>query len=893
MSFRVQIALLVGLSVVVVATALLFLEQRAMRAHIIADVVGEVSEAAGDLEDQTIEAAAEGGPRAGLTTLRREIVEQAEETRFVELEVTDASGVVVAGTEGDVPGSADPEWDVKKRVLSTGEPLVVPDVDGRQDVLDIVVPFELPGGGRGTLEGESDLPHLREQIDRARTEGLVPGLLTLALAVPIAVFTATRFAESSRARERAAEARFRSLVDNSSDVILIADRTGTVEWNTASISRVLGHAAADLRDRPLAGYVADEDLPALDRLLSVTGDPETGARAAEITFRHADGSWRELEIIASDLTDEAGVGGVVLTMRDVSERKRAEEVLRASEERFRSLVQNSADVIVVLDRNGAVRYVSPSVERVLGYAPEEELGRNVFDRLHPDDTPDVRQKLVEILAQDGAVATAEVRARHADGTWRWLEVSGMNLLGDPAVRGVVVNYRDVTERKELEEQLTRQTFMDPLTNLPNRALFKNRLGHAVSRIERDALLVAVVLLDLDDFKSINDSLGHDVGDEVLVAVGRRLRGCLRPADTTARLSGDEFVLLLEDLGSGEEAVAVVARVMEALTLPLVVGEHRISVRASMGIVTATSAAEEPDALLRNADVAMYKAKSGGRGRYEIYEPRMRAALLERLGLERDLQRAIENDEFTLHYQPIVSLDDRRIVGSEALLRWEHPERGMVSPASFIPLAEDTGLILPIGRWVISTACRQARQWQREHSSLAGLSISVNLSARQFEQADLAQEVAAALHAAELDPGSLTVEITESLSMQDTEATIARLNELKSLGLLIAIDDFGTGYSSLAYLQRFPIDSLKIDKAFVDGVARGAEERALADSMVRLADSLGLGTVAEGIEDEEQVRALIALGCDYGQGFHFSKPVEAHVFGRLLESGLLSAHAVAG
>jgi len=425
-----------------------------------------------------------------------------------------------------------------------------------------------------------------------------------------------------------------------------------------------------------------------------------------------------------------------------------------------------------------------------------------------------------------------------------------------------------------------QALHDPLTGLPNRTLLRDRLEHTLARAQRTHSQVAVVFLDLDDFNTINDSLGHPAGDELLAAFARRLAASVRIGDTAARYGGDEFAVLVEDIG-GEDVADAAHRILEALEEPFVVGSREVFISACIGIAVGHEAADE---LLRNADLALYRAKSKGQGRYEVFEPDMHAAVVERLELEGDLQHALDRDQLELHYQPIVKLRTGEIAGVEALLRWEHHERGLLSAAEFIPLAEDTRLILPIGRWVLREACRQAVRWRQEHPEYPALAVSVNLSSVQLGELGLIDEVAGALQESRLDPQSLILELTETAFMIDTEAVARAMGKLKKLGVQLAVDDFGTGYASLQHLRRFPIDVLKIAKSFVDGVTGASHESALARSIIDLGGSFQLRVVAEGIERPEQHERLVELGCDLGQGFHFAPPVEADALSDMLAEG---------
>ncbi|HEV3231651.1 MAG TPA: EAL domain-containing protein [Candidatus Dormibacteraeota bacterium] len=422
------------------------------------------------------------------------------------------------------------------------------------------------------------------------------------------------------------------------------------------------------------------------------------------------------------------------------------------------------------------------------------------------------------------------------------------------------------------QKMQHQAFHDPLTGLPNRALFLDRLSGSLRRARREVgSHLAVLFIDLDRFKVVNDSLGHAAGDELLVEVGTRLQGCIREIDTAARLGGDEFAVLVDDPRDTGEAVLLVERLLERLRPPFHIGGKAVSVGAAVGVAMATGR-EEASELLRNADLAMYRAKAAGGGRYAVFEPGMHAEVLHRLDLEGELRRAVAEGEFVLHYQPVIDLVTGAATGAEALVRWNHPERGLVMPADFIPVAEETGLIVPLGRWVLEEAARQATGWQHLVGRGRRFEISVNLSARQLQGPDLPGQVAASLKSSGLDPECLTLELTETSLMQDTEGTIEQLHGLKKLGIRLAIDDFGTGYSSLGYLKRFPIDALKIDRSFVTGIGRGSEESALAGAIITLAETLRLVTVAEGIEEVGQLAELRRLNCRRGQGYLFSKPM---------------------
>jgi diguanylate cyclase (GGDEF)-like protein/PAS domain S-box-containing protein len=543
---------------------------------------------------------------------------------------------------------------------------------------------------------------------------------------------------------------------------------------------------------------------------------------------------------------------------------------RQSAERFRSLVQNSSDVIALLAPDLTIRYHTPSVERVLGYQEDEIVGLRLTELLDGGDAERLRGFFAEVCLLPATPMPRDLPLRRRDGTICRLESIFNNLLDDSNVAGVVVTARDVTERRKLEAELEHQAFHDSLTGLANRALFTDRVAHALDRGVRRQNLFAVLFIDLDDFKTVNDSLGHAAGDELLVVVARRLEGCLRPEDTCARLGGDEFAIIIESISGPDAAVVVSRRILSAIAKPLSVLGSEVVVGASVGIALG-SGDQSTSEVMRSADLAMYRAKNDGKSRYAIYEPSMHERVLERLELKADLQRSMGEDEFEVHYQPIVALQSGAIVAMEALVRWRHPERGLVMPDEFVPLAEETGLILPLGRFVLGSACNEVQRWRA--LGFNDLGISVNISAKQLASTSLPADVTAALTASGLEPRALTLEITESMLL-DSHSVIARLEDLKSLGVRIAIDDFGTGYSSLNYLRRFPVDMLKIAKPFVEQIGTNVEQERLAEAILRLGSTLGLDTVAEGIEDIAQRERLKRLKCDFGQGFFFSPPLPA-------------------
>jgi diguanylate cyclase (GGDEF)-like protein/PAS domain S-box-containing protein len=542
---------------------------------------------------------------------------------------------------------------------------------------------------------------------------------------------------------------------------------------------------------------------------------------------------------------------------------------------FRTLVHHASDLITVIDPTGTIVYQSPSVQRLVGHGPGDLMGSSYFDLIVDEDVEHVRSLLGDETTAPESTVTAEYRLRHADGSSRHVESIVSNLIDDPTVNGLVLNTRDVTDRKILEEELAHQAFHDSLTGLSNRAVFHDRIDHALARSGRHGYRLAVFLLDLDGFKTINDSLGHDAGDQLLIAVAKRLEFQGRTSDTVARIGGDEFGILLEDDADEMRARALADRALSAFAVPFDVRGREVFIRASIGIALSVPGDSAPDELLRNADTAMYAAKAAGKARYEFFRPFMHTQALERFEVQADLERALVRGEFVVHYQPIVDFETGAASGVEALVRWNHPRRGLLGPLEFIPIAEETGAIVPLGAWVLGEACRQTARWRATHAAATDLGVSVNLSTRQLLEADLVTQVRDVLEASGLEPAALTLELTEGSLMQNVEETVAKLRALKELGVRLAIDDFGTGSSSLGYLQRFPIDTLKIDKSFVDGIATDdSEDPALVRAIVQMASTLSLATIAEGIEAADQLEELRSAGCRTGQGYLFARPLQA-------------------
>ena len=812
---------------------------------------------------------------------------------------------------------------------------------------------------------------------------------------------------------------FRSLVQNASDVITVLEADGTIRYVSHVVEQVTGHRPEEqIGANAFDSVHPDDKQRALGVFAEVLKMPGVHS-PIEFRVPHMDGSWRHLEHVVNNLLDDASVNGIVVTSRDVTERKRAEEAIRKSErrlrraeERYRRLVEQVPAVVYVQEIGSpdSAMYMSPRIEALTGYSPEECRDPELRWRMvHPEDRERMRSE-DKRAGEPGEVFASEYRVVHRDGRTVWVRnesvlvegaeggprywqgfmtditervraeealrgserrfrssfedaAIGMALLGTDGrwlrvnrslceivgyteeellsktfqdithphdlgsdldhvrrmLSGEIRTYQmekrylhkeghvlwillsvslvhdeegeplyfisqiqDITDRKRMEVQLQRQALHDSLTGLPNRKLFVDRLGQALERTRRrENRRAAVLFMDLDGFKLINDSLGHEVGDLLLTVVAQRLRRCLRPEDTLSRFGGDEFVVLLPDVGDPEEAIRVAVRISEELRRPFLLEGREIFASASVGIALGDARRKSPEELLRDADAAMYVAKDEGSG-YRMFDPAMYEQAVRRLDLENDLKRAAEADEFVVHYQPIVDLETGGVWGVEALVRWRHPRRGLLEPSQFMPVVEESGLVVPVGRRVLEAACRQARLWQGD-SRLPSLVLCVNLSAVQLRRADLARTVEETLRDTGLEASHLSLDLTETSYIKVLEARTATLDRIKALGVRLSIDDFGVGYSSLSYLKRLPADVLKIDKSFVRGLGENNEDTAIVRMVVDLAHTLGMEVVAEGVETEEQETLLKEMGCDMAQGFFFSKPLPPEAASEFLNS----------
>ena len=538
------------------------------------------------------------------------------------------------------------------------------------------------------------------------------------------------------------------------------------------------------------------------------------------------------------------------------------------------VVEGMGDGVIVLDAQDRVVDLNPAAQRILGCPFSEAVGHPVA-RIMPGQVALLKRHQGSEEAHGEAALGSDSASRYYDIVISSLQTRNL------ARAGRLISLRDITERKGLEQRLMQQALHDPLTGLPNRTLFMNRLEHALARGSRHDNRVAVLFMDLDNFKFVNDSLGHEAGDRLLVAVSNRVQPRLRSEDTIARLGGDEFAILIEDVKYTSEPAYVAERIVEELQAPFTVGGQPVVITPSIGIAIGDSRQDPPEHLLREADLAMYRAKEDGKARHRVFDPNMEYETTERLRLENDLRRALQRDEFRVHYQPLVHLETRRIIGMEALVRWEHPERGVILPDDFVPLAEEIGLIIPIGRWVLREACRQAHEWQKRYPAQPPLSMGVNLSTRQVQDSDLVEDVEGLLRETGLDPEYLILEITERALVGAEEHRIDTLRRLQAMGVRFALDDFGTGYSSLSYLKRLPVSLLKIDRSFVERIGQDAEDEVLISGIVYVASGLGLSVLAEGVETLEQLARVKSLGCELAQGYYFSEPLSSEAAGELL------------
>jgi len=681
---------------------------------------------------------------------------------------------------------------------------------------------------------------------------------------------------------REAEQRYRTLIEQGPAVVYIQEigSPDSAIYMSPQIETLTGYSPEECKDPALRwGMVHPEEREWLQAEDGRTGEPGH-IFTTEYRVVHRDGGTKwvhnESVLIEDEMSGTRYWQGFML---DITERKTFEEALERLSRQHEMVLKSAGEGIFGLDLDGNATFVNPAAVRITGWEAEELVGRRQHDLLHhtkPDGSPYPREECpIHAALEDGTIHSRDDEVFwRKDGTSFPVEYMSSPILQDGEVIGAVVTFKDITERKAVEQQLHHQAFHDSLTGLPNRALFMDRLERALTRANRRGNKVAVLFMDLDNFKVINDSLGHKAGDQLLVAVAERLETSLRSEDTAGRLGGDEFTILVEDISRVGEVVQIAERIADILRPPFVLEEQEVFTTVSTGLALNSTAQEQPADLLRYADLAMYRAKRRGKARYEVFEPSMDAGAVERLMLETGLRRALVRQEFRVYYQPILALENNKIAGVEALVRWEHPQRGLLLPEEFVSIAEETGLIVRIGQWVLREAGKQARIWRERYPGTPPLTISVNLSTREFFHPKLVAEV---LDESDIDPASLQLEITEgSMTNNGTSWADRTLRNLKRMGVQLAIDDFGLGYSSLSYLKRFPVDFLKIDRSFIaglggepNGVSKDAE---IVKATIELTHALGLKVIAEGVETSEQLRRLRNMKCDFAQGNYFSEPL---------------------
>lgn len=713
---------------------------------------------------------------------------------------------------------------------------------------------------------------------------LLPGLTTLAGLG--AVLTIVLLGMVTTARERAdadlsqSERRFKALVADATDIITVVDRNGHLKYVSPAFERTLGLSPATFENESIGALIHPDDVAEISARMQ-RQEAAPGPVRARLRIRDVAGQWRHFEATITDRSDDPDVDGIVGSWHEITD-------LLEANARFRSAFEDAPIGMALAQPDGTILRSNRAFGAIVGRAPESLVGTSVMDLTHPDDRYRTASELSRISDEQSDGYQLEKRYVRPDGQEVWTQIT-TSVVRDSVgnVQYGIAQVQDITEARQLREDLAHAAIHDPLTGLPNRALFVDRLEQALGR-SGPSRAVAVAFLDLDRFKLVNDGLGHAAGDHLLQDVANRLQEAAGPGTTVARFGGDEFTVLWEEVGSGHQALDTTRGILDALRHPFELGGSQVFVSASAGVVVAHGQpavngqpAVTAAGMLRDADTAMYLAKERGPGRVELFDDRSHATALQSLHVMNELHSALNDRQLRLHYQPIVDLGTGDVVAIEALVRWQHPQRGLLAPAAFISAAEECGLIVPLGTWVLREACRQAAAWHVLRPAGPPLQVHVNLAPQQLVSPDFVDTVAEALADSGLAPGALCLEITESTLMRDEAAAASALRAVRALGVCISLDDFGTGYSSLSYLKRFPIDSLKVDRSFVDGLGDGDDQPVIVSAVITLAHSLGMTAVAEGVETPRALEELVRLGCDRIQGFLVSRPVPAEALGRRL------------
>jgi diguanylate cyclase (GGDEF)-like protein/PAS domain S-box-containing protein len=682
------------------------------------------------------------------------------------------------------------------------------------------------------------------------------------------------------------ERKYREIIEGANCVVMRLDTQGNILFFNEYAERFFGYRRDEIIGKNVLGAI----IPNLDKpengfedyFYNLPDHPEGFTRAESENMRkNGERVW--VEWSNRPILSGGEAAGILCIGNDITGTKKAQAELREKERYYSALIEKSSDIITIIDDKGAIRFMSQSVKKLSDHDPSDFAGQNLYTFVHEEDVTQLREVIHSVLDNPGDTPILDFRCSFYTAQYRRMEACITNLLHDPAVRGIIIHNRDVTDQKDIEEQLRIQAFFDPLTGLPNKALLIDRLQHTMERASRKpGYKYAILFIDLDRFKLINESLGHSAGDKVLQSIARRLSRQVRKADTVARYLGDKFVLLLEDVDDRRHVIRLVERIQKDISPPVQVGDHEVFVSAGIGIVYGSPEYQSPHHIIRDAETAMYRGKAAGKkpnkSKCEIFHSGMHEETVELLRLETDLRRAVDRKEFVLHYQPILDLNTYHIVGMEALIRWPHPERGMISPLDFIPLAEEMGLIVPIGTWVMRESCLAASEYVRAMPKDMPFLLGLNISVIQLLHGDFLNETRKILRESDLDPSRIKFEITESVMMDASDEILPVLRELKKFGVRLALDDFGTGYSSLSYLHHFPFDTLKIDRSFVSQMGlNGDRHTKIVQTIMSLAQHLDMSVIAEGIETEYQVKRLKGLRCPYGQGFLFSRPMKLDQF----------------